>query len=36
MGPAGYRFGDYWRFALPFIVLYAVVAIFYVPVVWRF
>lgn len=36
MGPAGYRFGDYWRFALPFVVLYAVVAIFWVPVVWRF
>jgi di/tricarboxylate transporter len=36
MGPAGYRFGDYWRFALPFVALYAVVAIFYVPLVWRF
>lgn len=36
MGPAGYRFGDYWRFALPFIALYAVVAILWVPVVWRF
>jgi len=36
MGPAGYRFGDYWRFALPFIALYAVVAILWVPVVWPF
>jgi di/tricarboxylate transporter len=36
MGPAGYRFGDYWRFALPFVALYAVVAILWVPVVWRF
>lgn len=36
MGPAGYRFGDYWRFALPFVALYAVVSILLVPVVWRF
>jgi di/tricarboxylate transporter len=36
MGPAGYRFGDYWRFALPFVVLYGVVAIGLVPVIWRF
>jgi di/tricarboxylate transporter len=36
MGPAGYRFGDYWRFALPFMVLYGVVAILWVPVVWGF
>jgi di/tricarboxylate transporter len=36
MGPAGYRFGDYWRFALPFVALYAVVAILWVPVVWPF
>jgi di/tricarboxylate transporter len=36
MGPAGYRFGDYWRFALPFMVLYGVVAILWVPLVWGF
>ena len=36
MGPAGYRFGDYWPFAMPFMALYAVVAIFWVPVVWGF
>ncbi|WP_445147842.1 SLC13 family permease [Baekduia sp. Peel2402] len=36
MGPAGYRFGDYWRFALPFLAAYALVAILWVPVVWPF
>jgi di/tricarboxylate transporter len=36
MGPAGYRFGDYWRFALPFLLAYALVAVFWVPVVWSF
>lgn len=36
MGPAGYRFGDYWRFALPFVAAYALVAILWVPVVWPF
>jgi di/tricarboxylate transporter len=34
MGPAGYRFGDYWRFGLPFVVLFFLVAVFLVPVVW--
>jgi di/tricarboxylate transporter len=36
MGPAGYRFGDYWRFGLPCTLLFAVVAIVWVPVVWGF
>ena len=36
MGPGGYRFGDYWRFGLPFIALFFVVAVFLVPVVWSF
>jgi di/tricarboxylate transporter len=36
MGPAGYRFGDYWRFGLPCTLLFAVVAILWVPVVWSF
>lgn len=36
MGPAGYRFGDYWRFGLPFLVLFGVVAVLWVPVVWGF
>ena len=36
MGPAGYRFGDYWRLGLPLAALYGVVAILLVPVVWPF
>ena len=36
MGPAGYRFGDYWRFGLPMLALFFVVAVWWVPVVWRF
>ena len=36
MGPAGYRFGDYWRFGLPLLGLFFVVAVVWVPVVWRF
>lgn len=36
MGPAGYRFGDYWRFGLPLVALFFVVAVFWVPVVWPF
>lgn len=36
MGPAGYRFGDYWRLGLPLVVLFGVVAIFLVPAIWPF
>ena len=36
MGPGGYRFGDYWRFGLPFLGLFFLVAVFLVPVVWSF
>jgi di/tricarboxylate transporter len=36
MGPAGYRFGDYWRFGLPLLALFFVVAVLWVPVVWAF
>ena len=36
MGPAGYRFGDYWPLGLPLAALYGVVAILLVPVVWPF
>lgn len=36
MGPGGYRFGDYWRFGLPFMTLFLVVAVFLVPLIWRF
>jgi di/tricarboxylate transporter len=36
MGPAGYRFGDYWKLGLPLLLLFFVVATFLVPVVWHF
>lgn len=34
MGPAGYRFGDYWRFGLPVMVVYYLVAVFIVLPFW--
>lgn len=34
MQPAGYRFGDYWKFGLAVMALYAAVAIVLVPVFW--
>ena len=36
MGPAGYRFGDYWRLGLPLVLLFGLVAVFLVPVIWAF
>jgi di/tricarboxylate transporter len=36
MGPAGYRFGDYWKLGLTLLVLYLAVAVFLVPVIWSF
>ena len=36
MGPAGYRFGDYWRLGLPLVVLFGVVSILVVPLIWSF
>lgn len=36
MGPGGYRFGDYWRLGLVLMALYFLIAVFWVPVVWRF
>ena len=36
MEPGGYRFGDYWKLGLPIMGLYFVVAVFLVPVFWRF
>jgi di/tricarboxylate transporter len=36
MEPGGYRFGDYWKLGLPLLVLFLVVAVFLVPVLWRF
>ena len=34
MQPAGYRFGDYWKFGLAVMALYAAVALFLVPLIW--
>lgn len=34
MGPAGYRFGDYWKFGLPIMAVYYLVAVFLVPMIW--
>lgn len=34
--PGGYRFGDYWKLGLPLLLLFLLVAVFYVPLVWPF
>ena len=34
MGPAGYRFGDYWKLGLPLMIWFFVVAMFMVPLIW--
>ncbi len=34
--PGGYRFGDYWKLGLPLLLLFLVVAVFFVPFVWPF
>ncbi len=36
MKPAGYAFGDYWKLGLPLAILFAVVAVWYVPLIWPF
>jgi di/tricarboxylate transporter len=36
MAPGGYQFGDYWKLGLPLLLLFFVVATFYVPLFWRF
>jgi di/tricarboxylate transporter len=36
MGPAGYKFGDYWRLGLPMVVLFFAVAVLLVPIIWHF
>jgi di/tricarboxylate transporter len=35
MGPGGYRFGDYWRLGIVLMAFYFLIAVFWVPVVWR-
>ena len=36
MRPGGYEFGDYWKLGLPMMIWFFVVAVFFVPLVWRF
>ena len=36
MGPAGYRFGDYWKLGLPLMLWFFMIAVFLVPLIWRF
>ncbi len=36
MEPGGYRFGDYWKFGLPMMAWFFVIAIFVVPLIWPF
>jgi di/tricarboxylate transporter len=36
MGPGGYAFGDYWKLGLPLLAWFFVVAVFIVPLIWRF
>lgn len=35
MGPGGYRFGDYWKLGGVLTVLYFIIAVFWVPIVWK-
>jgi len=34
MGPAGYRFGDYWRLGAVLLAAWLVVALLVVPLAW--
>jgi len=36
MSPGGYVFGDYWKLGLPLMLLYFLVATFWVPLFWGF
>jgi di/tricarboxylate transporter len=36
MGPGGYKFGDYWKLGLPILIWYMLVAVLWVPLIWRF
>jgi di/tricarboxylate transporter len=35
MGPGGYRFSDYWKLGIVLMALYFLVAVFWVPIVWK-
>ncbi len=36
MEPGSYKFTDYWKFGLPFMIWFFIVAVFWVPLVWGF
>jgi di/tricarboxylate transporter len=36
MGPGGYNFGECWKFGLPILIWWLVVAVVVVPLYWRF
>ena len=36
MEPGGYKFGDYWKFGLPMMVWFFVIAVGVVPMIWSF
>jgi di/tricarboxylate transporter len=36
MGPGGYMFSDYWKLGLPLLIWFFLVAVFIVPLIWRF
>ncbi len=36
MGPAGYRFGDYWKLGFPLAILFGIIAVLVVPLFWPF
>ena len=36
MGPAGYRFADFWRLGLPMVALFFLAAVGLIPLVWAF
>ena len=36
MGPAGYKFSDYWKLGLPCMIWFFIMAVFFVPQIWKF
>lgn len=36
MGPGGYKFGDYWKLGIVCMAWFFIVAVFIVPMIWRF
>ncbi|MGO4737915.1 SLC13 family permease [Bosea sp. 2KB_26] len=36
MGPGGYSFNSYWKLGTPLMIWFFIMAVFYVPLIWRF